>query len=423
MKIGYLDCFAGMSSSRFIGALVDAGVPQKILYDALDALDVGARLDLMRIKRNGIETTKAHISLASADVEIDIDSVPYYELPIFIDQSSSLEEFQLLSTIIALISNANLSEKAKELAINSFTFLAVAEAEVRALPIEEIYFHKIRAINTVVTVTLCCVACDWLQIDQWYASSLNVGSGMLKYPQGSLPIPTPATLNLLGDKAPIISSGPQKELLTSTCAALLKALNVRYTPCPPLCMERVGYGAGRIEYDNLPNFLRVCIGNTDNRGKRNVANKVVITEVELAEIDNEKILNLQQELYQQKAQLVYMMPIFSATNQVSQKIIVISLPEDAMTIRHHLLSQIILHSVHWRTEYSEDLIYHEYWVLSPWGKVKVQVGQVSDNKIITVIPDIQTCQSVAQKHDLHPDQISKTVKRLFLTGKNSYYKE
>ncbi|MDI2112191.1 nickel pincer cofactor biosynthesis protein LarC [Commensalibacter nepenthis] len=417
MKIAYLDCFAGMSSSRFIGALVDAGVPAEILYEAVDALDIGARLDLMHIKRNMIETTKAHVSLVSAD--IDLESTPYYELPIFLERHESPENLKLLSTIIALISNASISERAKELAIDTFTFLAQAEAEVRALPIEEIYFHEVRALNTVVTVTLCCVGCDWLNIDQWYVSPLNVGSGMLKYPQGSLPVPTPATLKLLGDKASIFSEGPQKELLTSTCAALLKALKVSFAPYPPVCITNIGYGAGRIEYDNLPNFLRVCIGHIDGGKKQNVNHEVIVTEAEFTDLRPEQINKLQQELYERAAQLIYTQPIVSSTHQVTEKLTVISLPEDAVAIRYHLFSQIPLHTVHWHTEHYEDLIHYEELVLTPWGEVKVQVGQLLDNKIIFVIPDAQICESVAQKHDLHPDQIRKTVKTLFLTRKKT----
>lgn len=417
MKIGYLDCFAGMSSSRFVGALVDAGVPADILHEAVEALDVGARLDLMHIKRNMIETTKAQISLASDNV--DLEKLPYYELPIFVEKGFDKGNVQLLSTIIALISNAALSERAKELAIETFKLLAQAEAKVRALPVEEIYFHRIRALNTVVMITLCCVACDWLNIDQWYASPMNVGSGMLKYPQGSLPIPTPATLNLLGDKAPIVSFGPQKELLTATCAALLKALNVSFAPCPALCVSRIGYGAGRIEYDSLPNFLRVCIGNTVAGKMQSVESKVVVTEAEFAKLQPEQVKILQRELYEKSAQLVYTSPISSETNQVTEKLTVIALPDDARAIRHHLFSQMAFHTVHWHTEHHEDLAHYDEMILTPWGDMKVQIGQLLDNKIISVVPDIQMCESVAKKHGLHPDQISKTVKTLFLTRKNS----
>ncbi|MDI2091544.1 nickel pincer cofactor biosynthesis protein LarC [Commensalibacter oyaizuii] len=419
MRIGYLDCFAGMSSSRFVGALVSAGVPEQLLHDAVSALDIGARLELLHIKRNNIATIKAHISLsADADTYHEAEETPYYELPTFISSHVVPDNIQLLSTIHALINNAQLSQRAKDLAVDTFTHLAHAEASVRGLPVEEIYFHKVRALNTVVGITLCCVGCDWLNIDQWYASSLNVGSGVLKYPQGMLPVPAPATLYLLGDKAPIFAAGPQRELLTSTCAGLLKALKVKFAPCPPMCISRVGYGAGRIEYDNLPNFLRICIGNDLGKDKYSTSSEIVITQAELGEVSAQRLQDVQQKLYEHGAQLVYIVPICSVISQVTRKLVIFSLPERAEIIRHYLFNILSLHSIHWRVERYERLIHYDEDVLTPWGLIKVQVGQLLDNQIISVIPDDERCAMVAQKHHLSYTEVVETVRTIFLSRKN-----
>lgn len=413
MKIGYLDCFAGMSSSRFIGALASAGVPEGILQDAVDALDIGARLELTRIKRNNILTVKASINFGvSADV-----GTSHYELPVFMQGKGLQNHQQLLGTIQALVTNAYLPQKAKDLILATFQNLAEASARTSGLPVEEIYFHEVKTLNTVVNVTVCCVACTWLQIDKWYVSPLNVGSGIVKYPQGSLPIPTPMTLELLGNNALIYAAGPQRELLTATCAAMLKALRVSYESCPPFMISRIGYGGGRIEYDTLPNFLRICVGKTTESEKQSVIAEIVIIEAEFAKSSQQAGMELQNLLYDQGAKFVYTIPIYSLLSQLTDKLVIFVLPELADQIRRLLFQHLKSAYVHWRIEKYENLIHYDENIVTPWGQVRVVVGQLLNNQIVSIVPDRTMCQVIAKAHDLVYEEVEETVKRLFVSGK------
>ncbi|MUG08533.1 nickel pincer cofactor biosynthesis protein LarC [Commensalibacter melissae] len=414
MRIGFLDCFAGMSSSRFIGALASAGVPEQILQDAVDALDIGARLELMHVKRSNIATIKAYISF---DISENGLNFSHDFLRSF--QDEKVNNKQLLGTIQALISNASLPVKAKKLILETFQNLAEAQAKISGLPIEEISFHEIKALNTIVGVTVCCVACVWLKIDQWYVSPLNVGSGIKKDPKGFLPIPTPVTLELLGNEVLIYASGPQKELLTPTCAALLKALKTSYQPCPPILISRIGYGGGRMEYDNLPNFLRLCVGTT-TKGKntQSVIGEIVIVEAEFAKSSQDALIELQTHLYANGAKFVYTVPIYSVFNQMTDKVVIFCLPEHADEMRRFLFQRLKTAYVHWRIEKYENLIHYDENVNTPWGKIKVIVGQLLNNQIVSVVPDKTTCRSIAKAHDLSTVEIEETVKRLFFSGKS-----
>lgn len=413
MRIGFLDCFAGMSSSRFIGALASAGVPEQILQDAVDALDIGARLELMHIKRSNIATVKAYISFDTSENELG-----FSENRLFSFKKHRSDKLSL-GTVQALISSASLPVNAKKLILDTFQNLAQAQAKVSGLPIEEISFHEVKALNTIVGVTVCCVACIWLQIDQWYVSPLNVGSGIKKDSKEFLPIPTPVTLELLGNEVLIYASGPQKELLTSTCAALLKALKANYQPCPPILISRIGYGGGRMEYDNLPNFLRLCIGTTtkENKGQSAVG-EIVIIEAEFAKSSQDDLIELQTHLYAHGAKFVYTLPIYSVFNQITDKIVIFCLPEQADEMRRFLFQRLKTSYVHWRVEKYDNLIHYDENVLTPWGKVKVIVGQLLNNQIVSVAPDKLTCQSLAKTYNLSMVEIEETVKRLFLSGKN-----
>jgi uncharacterized protein (DUF111 family) len=164
-----------------------------------------------------------------------------------------------LSAILKIIEAAPLSEAVKERSCRAFQSLGEAEAAIHSIPIEKVHFHEVGAVDTIVDIVCSAVGAELLGVDRWLASPLNVGSGTVKCQHGTLPVPAPATLALLGD-APVYAAGPAMERVTPTGAALLRMLDVRYETLPPMRVKSTGYGAGGRETPGEPNLLRLLVG-------------------------------------------------------------------------------------------------------------------------------------------------------------------
>ena len=168
-----------------------------------------------------------------------------------------------LSAILKIIRSAPLAEAVKERSIRAFQLLGEAEAAIHSIPIENVHFHEVGAVDTIVDIVCAAVGAESLGVDRWLASPLNVGSGTVVCQHGTLPVPAPATLALLGD-APVYSAGAPMERVTPTGAVLLRMLDVRYQPLPPMRVKASGYGAGGRETPGEPNLLRLLVGEQED---------------------------------------------------------------------------------------------------------------------------------------------------------------
>jgi hypothetical protein len=148
-----------------------------------------------------------------------------------------------LSAILAIIDSAPLSSAVKQRAMRAFQLLGEAEAGIHSIPIESVHFHEVGAVDTIVDIVCAAAGAEALGVDHWLASPLNVGSGTVECQHGTLPVPAPATLALLGD-APVYAAGPPMERVTPTGAVVLRMLDVRYQPLPAMRVTASGYGAG-----------------------------------------------------------------------------------------------------------------------------------------------------------------------------------
>ena len=238
-KIAYLDCFAGISGDMLLGALLNAGLSVDALRGELEGLGVaGWSLRDERVTRAGIAATKAHVDLAESPQ-------PHRRLP----------------DILGLIERSTLGAADKQRVASVFERLAAAEARVHGVERESIDFHEVGALDAIVDITGCVVGLRLLGIERLYCSALPAGGGTARSAHGTLPVPAPATLELIAmARAPLSASSGDRpmEMVTPTGAALVTTLAAFERPA--MHVSAVGYGAGGRDPEGWPNVLRIWVG-------------------------------------------------------------------------------------------------------------------------------------------------------------------
>ena len=242
MKIAYFDTIAGISGDMALGAFVNAGVPFEELNKELQAFGIGGfELQARHIERNGMVATK---------VDVVISEQPNYHRHI-----KDIEE---------LIDKSSFTDNVKERSKKIFREVAIAESKVHSTAIEKVHFHEVGAIDSLVDIVGVSICLEKLGIQAIYSSPIKVGSGgMVKSQHGVLPVPTPATMEILKDY-PILLTDVPFELTTPTGAAIIKALSQGVLTTEKIQISAIGYGAGGREIEQLPNLLRVFIGNLES---------------------------------------------------------------------------------------------------------------------------------------------------------------
>jgi uncharacterized protein (TIGR00299 family) protein len=239
-RTAYFDCFSGISGDMVLGALVDAGADLRPIESELRKLGLeGWTISAEKVKRGQIFAT--HVNVATTEGH----------------------HHRGLSIILNRIEKAQLAPRAAERARKIFTRLAESEAKVHHLPVEQVHFHEVGAVDSIVDIVGACIGFELLGIDEFACSPLDVGAGQVMTAHGLLPVPAPATADLLCG-APIYTSGIQKELVTPTGAAIATTLSISYSKIPEMTMRAIGYGAGSADFPEKANVLRLLIGERES---------------------------------------------------------------------------------------------------------------------------------------------------------------
>jgi pyridinium-3,5-bisthiocarboxylic acid mononucleotide nickel chelatase len=449
MRIAYLDCFSGISGDMFLGALVDAGVPPELLEKTVAALDIGARLEISRVNRSGITATKVDVY---AHGEKDLPREVYWEQkhshagdsrehehshphehvelqehnyvqsreekqrasrPRPHEHQHEQEHGRGLTEIRETIRRAAISEGAKSRAIAIFEALGAAEAKIHNSDIEKIHFHEVGAVDAMVDIVCAAVGAEALGVDEIICSPLNVGGGTVKCAHGTLPVPAPATLELLAG-APVYSSGIQAELVTPTGAAIVKTLAKRFASFPPMKIERAGYGAGSRDFSGHANVVRLTIGEGQAELAANTSQETItVLEANLDDLNPQVFGYVMDRLLEEGALDAFGVPVQMKKNRPGMVLSVLCKPEDASKLTQLLFTETTTLGVRRRDEQRQVLKRKWVTVATSWGEVRLKVASMNGT-VTNYAPEYEDCRRIAESHHVPLKQVMQEAMQKYL---------
>jgi hypothetical protein len=370
VRIAYLDCFSGISGDMMIGALIDAGFPIEELKKTLNSLPIeGYTIDVTREERNYLFGTRFKVNV-----------------------SRNPHPHRRFSEIKDLIRAGNISASVREKSIAIFESIAVEEGKIHGCPAEEVHFHEVGAVDSIVDIVGSVLGMEYLGILRACASSLPLSSGFVDTSHGRIPLPAPATAALLKG-IPVHDSGLKEELVTPTGAALVKGLAHSFGSLPAMVIEKVGYGVGSRNLADRPNLLRILIGQ--DHGPAN-EETVVILESNLDDTNPEWLGFLMERLFEAGALDVVFSPGYMKKNRPAVLVQVVAKPHHKDQLMDLLFSESTTLGVRFHYTQRRVLERSSAEVDSPWGTMKVKKVFRPDGSS-QLLPEFEECRRIAKE--------------------------
>jgi uncharacterized protein (TIGR00299 family) protein len=467
MRIAYLDCSSGISGDMFLGALVDAGVPEQLLEQTVAALNIGARLEISRVSRSGISAIKVDVY---SNGEKDVPREMYWEQaqsghsasedeprqphshdhahkrePVALlehnyalpdaahsradasshstphqhehlhDHGHSHKHGRGLNEIRAIIRTAAISEGAKAAAIAIFEGLGAAEAKIHGIDVEKVHFHEVGAVDAMVDIVCAAVGAEALGVGEIVGSPLNVGGGTVQCAHGTLPVPAPATLELLKD-APVYSSGIQAELVTPTGAAIVRTLVKRFAPFPPMKVEKTGYGAGTRDFPGQANVVRLTIGQAQVGIAPEVPQDTIsVLEANIDDLNPQVFGYVMDRLLEEGALDAFGMPVQMKKNRPGMLLTVLCQPEDASKLVRLIFTETTTLGVRQREEKRQTLARKWVTVTTRWGNVRLKVASMNGT-VTNYSPEYEDCRRIATECHVPLKSVMQEALQLYVAG-------
>jgi pyridinium-3,5-bisthiocarboxylic acid mononucleotide nickel chelatase len=438
MRIVYLDCFAGISGDMFLGALVDAGVDPKVLHEATAALNLNATLRIEKVDRSGISSTKVHVyegtNLAEEththSHETEASNQTHQQTHIHQHLPKTQHQHKAghthdhseahpdthnhthgrsLSVIRTLIQSANLKPAVKQTAIQAFELLGASEAKIHNVPVESIHFHEVGAVDAIVDIVAASAGIHAIE-DQarletgnsvkWFCSPLNVGGGMVDCAHGRFPVPAPATADLLRG-LPTYSAHIEKELVTPTGAALIRALAPTFGPQPAMRVDRIGYGAGSRNPKDFPNVLRLSIGEADTTAPSPTTgpatDTVTVLETALDDLSPQLLAHVAEKALATGALDVMLTPVIMKKGRPGTLLTVLCNPTEATALQQLILRETSTLGLRIRQDQRACLNRTHATVDTPYGAIRIKIGSLNEQEY-NAAPEFEDCRAAAAQH-------------------------
>ena len=451
MRVLYFDCFSGISGDMTLGALLDLGLEQDVFLNELKKLNVtGYSVDIRKVVKNGISGTDvkiilydekhSHIHCHENDEPESTDFNDYekvYENQYIFNNNndknnncyhhaqthshSHLEQEHCcgqthshshsqpernLADIENIINMSDLKPRVKVMSTNIFREIARAEAKVHGIAINEIHFHEVGAIDSIVDIIGACICIDMLGVERIYASELHDGKGFVKCAHGLLPVPVPAVMEMLCDSnIPLITEDVSCEMVTPTGMAILKMTCSNFGKMPPLSIERTGYGMGKRDTGRF-NAIRAVVGTLYEQDS--IPNdEISILETNIDNMSPEILGYTMEKLFDSGALDVYYTPIYMKKSRPSVVLTVLAKCGDEKKFTDIIFKETstlgvrISHSL--RYCMNRELVK----VDTQYGAVRVKVASSED--IMKFAPEYEDCKNIAMKTGMPINKVYELV--------------
>jgi uncharacterized protein (TIGR00299 family) protein len=390
MRIGYFDCFSGASGDMILAACLDAGLGLDVLRGDLAALNVpGWSLDAQSIRKQGFAATQI-------DVRVD---------------PSTDKPHRHLKHIREILEKAGLAPAVRDRALAIFTRLAEAEAAVHGTTVEKVHFHEVGAIDAIVDVVGACLALQRLGVEQVWCSAIPTGNGTVNCDHGVMPVPAPATAQLLKG-VPLAGCDETGELTTPTGAAILTTLSAGYGPVPTMRIERIGIGAGRREGQRRANILRLLIGETAEAADED---EILVLEANLDDVSGEIIGHVSDALFAAGALDVYSTPIYMKKNRPATQLTVLASPNLRDEVEAILFRETTTFGIRSHRCGRRKLDRTFDTVQTAGGEIRIKVGRWG-GRVMTAAPEYEDCRQAAAAGGRPLKQVMEEAMRRWREG-------
>jgi hypothetical protein len=368
VSFAYFDCFAGVAGDMVLGALLDAGGSAEALRAGLAGVPIDPfELEVTGVERGGIGATHVRVRAGRSPV------------------------IRTWAYLRGALGEADLPASVRDRSLAVFGRLAEAEAQIHRKPVDQIHFHEVGAVDAVVDIVGSALLLHELGVTEVWASAVATGTGLARSEHGVLPVPAPAVLELLRG-VPIYSGGVAAELTTPTGAAILAATADRFTELPPMRVAAVGYGAGSRHHDELPNLLRVVLGERTEAGA--AGDSGLVLEANLDDMTPELAPWVLDRLFEAGAADAWFTPIHMKKGRPGLTLSVLCAPGTDAAVRELLWRETSTIGVRGLPVRKWMLERRVIVVGVPGGKVRVKLG-LDEGRVVNVAPEYADCARLA----------------------------
>jgi uncharacterized protein (TIGR00299 family) protein len=385
-RILYYDCFAGISGDMNLGALVDLGVPAKHLEKELGKLNIeGFRLEVGPDMRKGISGTR---------------------LSVVVEHPEN-EKHRHLRHIEELINKSTLSERIKAKALDIFMKVAEAEAKVHNIDIQKVHFHEVGALDSIADIVGAAICQEYLEVDEIHSSPVQLGGGMVKCAHGLMPVPAPATAEIV--KAMPVKTGlVDYEATTPTGAAILSATVDRFSDRMEFSIAKTGYGIGQRDGE-IPNVLRVYLAEKHTEtGNDVMVEEAVMVECNLDDMNPERYTHVMDLLFAAGAADVFISPVIMKKSRPGNVLSVLCSQDAVETMKVILFTETPSIGLREQTLKKSILRREIIVVNTKWGDLEVKRSYLN-GRVVNEKPEFEQCRKLAKEHGVSLEEITKEV--------------